>query len=204
MAFKMFYLLVYPLAVLGALAVAKAWLLIAARRHPPPRGARSVAWSLLLMAVYAIPKAADRVAPAAGRLDRIFMTPAAGRADNWNPPASTISSPTPIPRTGCTSRCWATRGRPCARQTPIPLNPREPSHAGSNRADCPYAVVDMRALPHEVLSDVDVLEEFGDAAVVKRRGPSFCADAQRFAATAPTAASALHRVDDHRVVPEHT
>ena len=45
----------------------------------------------------------------------------------------------------------------------------------------PYAIVHLPALPKEVLNDVDVLEQFGTAAVVKRRGPSFCADAQRFA-----------------------
>ena len=45
----------------------------------------------------------------------------------------------------------------------------------------PYAVADVRILPKEVLSSVDVLETFGDAVVVKRRGPSFCPDAQRFA-----------------------
>ena len=40
----------------------------------------------------------------------------------------------------------------------------------------PLAVVDdFEALPRDIRTNVDVLERFGPAAVVKRRGPSACA-----------------------------
>jgi hypothetical protein len=45
----------------------------------------------------------------------------------------------------------------------------------------PFAIAHIPTLPKEVLNDVDVLEQFGAAAVVLRRGPSFCADSQRYA-----------------------
>jgi hypothetical protein len=51
-------------------------------------------------------------------------------------------------------------------------------------AGLPYAIAHVRTLPRDVLERVDVLEEFGEAAVVSRRGPSSCVDAQRLAGVA--------------------
>ena len=38
----------------------------------------------------------------------------------------------------------------------------------------PYAIADLSTLPSDVRSDLDVVADFGTAAVVKRRGPSSC------------------------------
>ena len=38
----------------------------------------------------------------------------------------------------------------------------------------PYAIADLPALPSDVRRDLDIIADFGTAAVVKRQGPSFC------------------------------
>jgi hypothetical protein len=40
----------------------------------------------------------------------------------------------------------------------------------------PYAIADLSALPRDVRQDLDIVATFGTAAVVRRRGPSTCAD----------------------------
>ena len=207
MAFKMFYLLVYPLAVLGALAIATPWRLTVARAFPRRAVREAVAWSLLVVAVYAYrkPLTARPQAPIissdlddAGRWARAQLESAC--VDYLVPHADTAY--------------WlhlAVLGNPRSSLRTANPDTFEPARAIARWIEpggLPYAVVDMRALPHEVLSDVDVLEEFGDAAVVKRRGPSFCPDAQRFALRPGDGTrdrlrlSAPHRVDRDRVVRE--
>jgi hypothetical protein len=36
----------------------------------------------------------------------------------------------------------------------------------------------LAALPRDIRNDLDIIADFGSAAVVKRRGPSSCPDAQ--------------------------
>jgi hypothetical protein len=62
------------------------------------------------------------------------------------------------------------------------------------------AIVHLPTLPKELLHDINVIEEFGTAAVARRLGPSVCPDAERLATRAAT--SLLHFVDRHLVVLE--
>ena len=67
-------------------------------------------------------------------------------------------------------------------------NPRRGSRTGDNAtyeltpalvrwltpAGFPYAIADLRVLPSDIKSSADIVAQFGQAAVVKRRGPSSC------------------------------
>jgi hypothetical protein len=70
-------------------------------------------------------------------------------------------------------------------------NPRMSSRTGNNETfesqaaiirwltpgGLPYAVAELPALPRDVRNELDVMASFGDAAVVRRRGPASCAEA---------------------------
>ena len=39
----------------------------------------------------------------------------------------------------------------------------------------PYAIADLPTLPRDVRNELDIVQQFGTAAVARRRGPSSCA-----------------------------
>lgn len=65
---------------------------------------------------------------------------------------------------------------------PAAFDPEQARQRWLEPAGLPFAIGSVPEIPREILESVDVLEQFGTAAVISRRGPSTCADAQRLAA----------------------
>jgi hypothetical protein len=183
MAFKMAYLIVYPLAVLGALAPARlfdrgpGWL-----RRPRPVGwalptlAAGVLAATLLNFTKPVPVVSSDLYDA-GRWARRHVASAC--VDYLVPDHETMH--------------WlhlAVLGNSRTSLRTIDPSTFDPDQAlirWIEPSGLPYAIAHVPALPNDVLDNVDVLERFGTAAVVRRRGPSSCADAQRLAdAGSPT------------------
>jgi hypothetical protein len=177
MASKMIYLLVYPLAVLGTLPFA-----LLLDRAPGTEGARvAIAWAVSFAVTIVV-----------GASLRGFSMPTpivstdleiTGRWARDHVDAACIDYLVPDRET----MHWlhlAVLGN--SRSTLRTLNPAtfDPKAAIGRwlePAGLPYAIAHVPTMPRDVLESVDVLEEFGEAAVVSRRGPSSCVDAQRLA-----------------------
>ena len=184
MALKMIYLLIYPLAVLGAVAIAA---VIYRGLKATPAGTRYVrekrgaimAWAVLAMmtTAYWKPLTTVKVPTPAGSED-LYL---AGRWVRAHVEAECVDYLVPSVDTAY----WlhlAVLGNPrlSARTAdPGTYDPDMNVARWIEPSGLPYAIAYMPALPREVLSDVDVIEQVRSAAVLKRRGPSFCADAQR-------------------------
>jgi hypothetical protein len=188
MAFKMVYLLIYPAAVLAVLAVASAF--NRATTQPAfaraPRGAANlVAWAILVGVVVLAREPLRRFSVptpvlssdlySAGRWARGHLEH--GCVDYLVPNADTMY--------------WlhlAVLGN--ARSSLRSANPDTfvPDRAVARWIEpggLPYAIAHLPTLPKAVRNDVDVIEEFGTAAVVRRQGPASCDDAQRLAGGGP-------------------
>jgi hypothetical protein len=184
MALKMVYLLIYPLGVLGALAVAFAGQLLGARfaERAPRRIAPVVAWTVLVVAAAITVWRPSHTAP---REQSIVSSDLydAGRWARAQLEAACVDYLVPHADTAY----WlhlAVLGNPRSSLRSANPDTFEPARAVARWIEpvgLPYAIAYLPTLPKEVLNDVDVLEQFGDAAVVKRRRLSFCADAQRLA-----------------------
>jgi hypothetical protein len=192
MALKMFYLLIYPLAVLGALAIATVF-----HRGPDhlrhgfggregPRYVHQVgAWALLVVMAVAYWKPLTTVkAPTPAVSEDLYL---AGRWARAHVEAACVDYLVPSVDTAY----WlhlAVLGNPrlSARTAdPATYDPDINVARWIEPGGLPYAIAYLPALPREVLSDVDVIEQVRTAAVLKRRGPSFCTDAQRLARVTP-------------------
>jgi hypothetical protein len=200
MAFKMFYLLIYPLAVLGVLTIAKVWQWSVDRRRFSPLAREAVAWSLLLVAVYGAWKPAFR----ATRPVPVVSTDLYN-AGRWARGHLEAACTDYLVANGDTAY-WlhlAVLGNPRSSARTADPNTFVPARAVLRWLEpggLPYAIVHLPTLPRELLHDINVIEEFGTAAVARRLGPSVCPDAERLAARDAT--SLLHFVDRHVVVLE--
>jgi hypothetical protein len=176
LALKMFYLAVYPLMVGAALAMAALWR--AATRILRLRAARSARLAWVIPALVAI--AVARPLLAAPRPRPVVTQPvleAATWAQSKMPP-SCIDYLTSDLYTAYwlhisvfgQPRAW---GRAMNDDT---FDTRKTLERWILANGLPLAVTDdFEALPRDIRSNVDVLQRFGPAAVVKRRGPSACA-----------------------------
>ena len=182
MALKMFYLLVYPQAALGALALAGVFKFVEQRMMHTHASARphSAAWiPSLVIAMLAVAV----VSGARGTVATLRATPA-------------ISEPLVL------AGAWARAHVPpdCVEylvadsQTAYWLhlsalgNPRMSARTGDSATfrqrdaivrwltpgSLAYAVADLPTLPADVRGDLDIVASFGSAAVAKRHGPSSC------------------------------
>jgi hypothetical protein len=180
----MVYLLVYPLGVLGALAVA--WIVHAVKARfagrVPRYAAALIAWTLLIIAAVVSMRAPSH---AGARRQPIVSSDLydAGRWARAQLESACVDYLVPQADTAY----WlhlAVLGNPRSSLRTANPDTFEPARAVARWIEpggLPYAIAHLPTLPKEVLNDVDILEQFGDAAVVKRRGPSFCPEAQRFA-----------------------
>jgi hypothetical protein len=176
LALKMFYLAIYPLAIAIALTLAAGWRVAGrAVRRSAIRSAR-LAW--LLVACLGI--AVARPLLAAPRPRPVVTQPALLAAE-WagaHMPPGCIDYLVIDGYTGY----WlhlAVFGQPRASGRALDDDTFEPKKA-LNRwilpNGLPFAVADdFEAIPRDIRTNVDVLARFGPAAVVKRRGPSTCA-----------------------------
>jgi hypothetical protein len=200
MALKMFYLLIYPLAVLSGLTIAKAWRWSVDRRRSSPLARDAVAWSLLLVAIYVGWKPLFRTARPVPVVSTDLYN--AGRWARGHLEAACTEY---LVSNGDTAY-WlhlAVLGNP--RSSPRTADPNTfvPARAilrWLEPGGLPYAIVHLPTLPRELLNDMNVIEEFGTAAVARRLGPSVCPDAERLATADAT--SLLHSADRHVTVLE--
>jgi hypothetical protein len=178
MALKTFYLLIYPLAVLGATAIG----VVCARVRIGSNRAREIAaWSILLIVIvtYRRPITTVKLSPPVLSND-LYL---AGRWARAQLEAACVDYLVPHEDTAY----WlhlAVLGNPrtAARTAdPTTFEPARNIAKWIEPGGLPYAIAHLPTMPKDVANDVDVLETFGTAAVVRRRGPSFCVDAERHA-----------------------
>jgi len=179
LALKMFYLAIYPLAVAGAVGVAFVFRLDIARGFSRADGARgfsrALPWlpaALLLIPPLRLVATTPRPSPVvsnalqdAGRWARLHVPPACVDylvADD-------------------DSAYWlhlVVLGNPRATKRSLAAETFEPQKALVRwilLGGLPYAIVgDIDALPRDIRTNVDVLAQFGPAAVIRRRGESSC------------------------------
>jgi len=190
LALKMFYLVLYPQAVLAALAVASVWKWIAGLVAPGRAGRWTHSVQVLIRASAWLPAAV-----AAALFARpLVVAPQAVSASQRQRPA--VSSP--LERAGIWARAHVPPG--CVEYlVPDPDtaywlhlavlgNPRMSARTGDNATydlpqaivrwltpgGLPYAIADLSALSRDVAGDLDVVARFDTAAVAKRRGESDC------------------------------
>jgi hypothetical protein len=180
MAFKMMYLIIYPLALLGALGLA-----FAVDRAPSWLRAHGGAWTVLVVVCAVLATSLTNVSKPAPVVSSDLYE--AGRWARSHVDAACVDYLVPNHET----MHWlhlAVLGNPRSSlrtADPSTFDPAKATVRWIEPIGLPYAIAHMPTLPNDVLNNVDVLEEFGSAAVVTRRGPSSCADAQRLAAGAP-------------------
>jgi hypothetical protein len=183
LALKMFYVGIYPQAVAAALAIGIAWA-FAARFAPRPidglfRGGRSqwLAWAFVALV------AVRSALPLAGMKTDPVVSEPLFRAGSW---ARKHVAP------GCVDYLVGRDYTAYWLHLAVLGNPRMSERTGENDTyepvaeivrwltpdGLPYAVAELPALPRDVRSDLDVVADFGQAAVVKRRGPASCPAAQ--------------------------
>ena len=185
LALKMFYLAVYPLSAAGAVTLCAAWHAAVrwSARTPlgsVPRGWRAtgVAWMLVVLAggvtarqLAAMPRPVPVVSDALyeagswarehvehGCVDYLVRSEDTGY---WLHLA-VLRNPRAGPRLA----------RPDA------FDPHRAMARWIEPAGLPFAIADLSILPNDVRTQVDVLAQFGEAAVIRRRGASTCPEPQ--------------------------
>lgn len=177
MALKMFYLAIYPSAVVGALAVAVAYRAVA-QIGDTRRWAERLIWVLVVLAgivtgrtLVAFRRPTPIVAPPlylAGQWARAHVAPACvdylvadSDAAYW------------LHLAVLGNRWMSARTRDSATFDP---------HAAIVRWIEPrslrFAIADVAVIPKPILADVDILADFGQAVVVRRRGEAVCPGAE--------------------------
>jgi hypothetical protein len=177
LALKMFYLAVYPLTIGMVLMLAAAWRRAVERMGVPPSRTAALAW--LFTAIVAI--AVARPMLAAPRPRPIVSQPVL-KAAEWARAQMPPGCIDYLVADGYTAY-WlhlAVFGQPRASGRAM-NDDTFVAHKGLVRwilpGGLPIAVADdFEALPRDIRTSVDVLARFGPAAVVKRRGPSACAE----------------------------
>jgi hypothetical protein len=187
LALKMFYLLLYPQAVLTALAVASAWMWVArlvARvraplwAHAAQALIRAAAWLPAAAAVLAAATtlATPHAIPGSRRSAVSRPLELAGLWARANVPAGCVEYLVSDPETAY----WL--------HLAVLGNPRMSARTGDNATydlqqavvrwltpgGLPYAIADLSALSRDVAGDLDVVARFETSAVARRRGESAC------------------------------
>lgn len=188
LALKMFYLVLYPQAVLTALAAASAWRLAAGVVAAAGAGRwtrsaqasiRAAAWlpAAAVALLVAVPVLATPQTILGSR--RPALSAPLELAGIWaraNVPAGCVEYLVSDPETAY----WL--------HLAVLGNPRMSARTGDNATyelqqavvrwltpgGLPYAIADLSGLSRDVAGDLDVLARFGTAAVAKRRGDSAC------------------------------
>ena len=168
MALKMFYLAIYPMAVLGAIGVSR--LTGALPAGPAPRGPETIGW--LIAAVLLI--VAARPALAGARTVPVVNEDlyAAGKWVRGHGGAACTDYLVADAETAY----WlhlAVLGNPRASERMNEVDRYEPRAAIAPWITAEgrrYGIADIRLLPEEVASHVDVAARFGNVAVITRRG----------------------------------
>jgi hypothetical protein len=174
MALKMFFLLVYPLAVAGAFALA--WGLRAATKWTTPARERLAGWvALAACAFLAVRPLASAPPPTRAVSEPLY------RAGAWareHVPASCVEYLVADPATAYWLHLSVLGNRR--------MSARTGDNATFDRTQAivrwltpgglPYAVADLPSLPSDVRSDLEIVADFGSAAVVKRRSAASCPD----------------------------
>jgi hypothetical protein len=176
MAIKMAYLTVYPLAAGVAVALASAWPV----RSGPARTRQATTWLPWAFAVLAIVGAAAWAAVQPRRLptvtEHLFL---AGQWARANVPSACVDYVVRDENTAYWLHLAVLGNRRMSARTADDrtFSTNEAIVRWINPGGLPYAIVDLGTIPKDVLENTDALARFGTAAVVKRRGPSACADA---------------------------
>jgi hypothetical protein len=179
LALKMFYLAIYPLTVAIALTAAAVWRAVPGVARGSRR-AELMAWTLVGVIAIAVARPLaqrPRVKP--------VVTQPAFLAAQWTRAHMSSDCVDYLVSDGYTAY-WlhlAVFGNPRAAGRTLDEDTFEPKKAIVRWIlpnGLPYAIADdFDALPRDIRTNVDVLAQFGPAAVVKRRGPSSCPDGNR-------------------------
>jgi hypothetical protein len=186
MALKMFYLLLWPMTACAALAIAEAWSFARRRLRRGAIGSQPRSIELLFACVL-VAGVGTAVARPLARSPRLLhpLRPAvsaplyaAGRWARANLPPGCIEylvgddetaywlhlavlgNPRMVPRSGDDST----------------YEPKDALVRWLTPNGLPYAIADLPALPRDVRNDLDIVQRFGTAAVVRRRGPYACTE----------------------------
>lgn len=179
MALKMGYLLLWPMAACAVMALGELWLLVGRPLGDSYARTAGLAGATVVLAVLVL--VARPLAKAPARLHP--LPPAvslplydAGRWARTHVPAGCIEYLVGDDETAY----WL--------HLAVLGNPRMSDRTGNNATyepndavmrwltpnGLPYAIADLPALPKDVREELDVIQRFGTAAVVRRRGPSAC------------------------------
>lgn len=178
MALKMFYLLVCPQAALAALALAAAIRLLSRRiMHTAP--APMAAWSLTL--VIGVGAALHARTVLARPLSVPAVSEPLAQAARWaadHAPASCVEYLVGDTNTAYWLHLAALGNRRMSARTadPSTFELRDALVRWLTPGGLPYAIADRRVLPADISRELDVVADFGTAAVAKRRGPAVCPD----------------------------
>ena len=178
MAIKMTYLAIYPAIAFAILLVDTAWN-TATRRAPALAGSRA-ALTLAWIAVIALALTARRDVPVRSRMRPVV-------SNDLN--AAGLWARTHVP-VGCVDYLVGNEYTAYWLHLAVLGNPRISSRTGDDdtfltqpsmaRWLAPggtrYAIANLAVLPAEIRGEVDVLQQFGQAAVIERRGASTCPD----------------------------
>ncbi|MEQ1729320.1 MAG: hypothetical protein ABL982_13165, partial [Vicinamibacterales bacterium] len=183
MALKMGYLLLWPMAACALLVLGELWrfaerLFGEARPRVSAAGAAAVVLAMLVLVARPLADAPGRLHPLPPAVSRPLDD--AGRWARAN-----------LPR-GCIEYLVGDDETAYWLHLAVLGNPRMSDRTGNNATyepndavmrwltpnGFPYAIADLPALPRDVREELDVIQSFGTAAVVRRRGPAAC-DATR-------------------------
>ena len=182
LALKMFYLLIYPLAVASSVAITAVWramTFLRLRQRADIAMACCMAFAVLAAVVWPLRGAPRSITT----LKHPSISAPLEEAGLWardHVPASCIEYLVDFDETAY----WlhlAVLGNP--RVTPRSLDPDtyKPDHAIARwltPGGLTYGIADLATVPRGVREELDVLQQFGTAAVVKQRGPSSCPQEQ--------------------------
>lgn len=174
MALKMFYLLIYPQAVVATLAVAFFVSRIGLRLGGTSHVMRYASWALVAMVGLIAARRLAGMPPPKPAISQSLALAGAWARDHV--PASCVD--------------YMVGETPAAYWLHLSAlgNPRMSARTGNDATfdetaaivrwltpgGLPYAIAELPALPADVRADLDIVADFGSAAVVKRRGPSSC------------------------------
>ncbi|MGE3955717.1 MAG: hypothetical protein AB7H96_03285 [Vicinamibacterales bacterium] len=180
MALKMGYLLLWPMAACATLVLGELWQLLA--RRLPSRARAGLAWTMVAAVLvpasaplvqrpalaHPLPPAVSLPLYEAGRWARAHVPPACveylvgdDETAYWLHLA-VLGNPRISGRTGDNST----------------FEPQDAIVRWLTPGGWPFAIADLAALPRDVRTELDVVEAFDGAAVVRRRGASSCDEAR--------------------------
>jgi hypothetical protein len=169
MAFKMVYFAIYPMAALAAVAMGspeRAWL---ARRREPGESKGPLGWMIAALLMVLVVRPALTVPRAIPVVDLDLY--AAGKWTRANVGQTCVDYLVADAETAY----WlhlAVLGNPRASDRMIEIDRYDPRAAAGpwiTSEGRTYAIADLRLLPDEVRSNVDVIAHYGSAAVIRRK-----------------------------------